>query len=1262
MTKEQIKELLESGYNRENWISLIRHVFNNGQFNAKPIEVPIAKNNIAENTFELGSFETSDKRIIGIYEIKIKKNLNLERNRVALRQLLKSVYKQVDGAFIVFDQGKKWRFSYVSEINTRDAEGKLIKSQTEPKRFTYLFGEGISSRTAIERFNKLSGKQVDLNGIKEAFSVDALTKEFYRELSDWYFWALQNVEFPNDEEKNKDIRNATNTIRLITRIMFVWFLKQKGLVPDELFDKEEIEKIIKDNDKKGSTYYKAILQNLFFATLNTEMGDSNRKFVDRQYGIQGYYRYKRFFKDSDRFLDLTKNIPFLNGGLFENLDKNIGTDEAKRIDCFSNRLENETRLAIPDYLFFGDDTVDLSIVYDDKKRKNVEVHGLINILKKYNFTIEENTPLDVEVALDPELLGKVFENLLASYNPETQSTARKQTGSYYTPREVVEYMVDESLKAYLLQKLSEQPIAFLEVGKLQTGMFGNETKKGQLKIEQSIQKGNEGKERYEVLLKGLMSYADDEHGFNEKEVGVLISAIDNCKILDPACGSGAFPMGILHKMVHILHKLDPKNKLWKEKQISRVQVAREATSQIQELSVRENLLSELEKTQDDIEKAFANNELDYGRKLYLIENCIYGVDLQAIAVQIAKLRFFISLVVDQTIHENEINLGIRPLPNLETKFVAANTLLSLERESTTLFTNQDIDKKKAELKRVRLDHFEAKTPGRKNSLRKRDEALRKEIAELLVNEHELQPNAAKLLANWNPYDQNASSDFFDTEWMFGFKNGYDIIIGNPPYVGQKGHKEMFQILKDSPLGKKFHQRRMDLFYFFFHFGIENLNHKGVLTFITTNYYLTATYSDKLRKHIHDETSVHSLINFNELKIFESAQGQHNIITTLSKGIDDGLIAKTSITNKQGFADDKLIAEIFNGRNSETEYYHQSQESLFESDTFYIRIGGKGEESKDKGDVFKVLNKIQTEQNTLSKFCNIEQGIVSGADKVSDSIISEFPNLKLNKGDGIFILTKEEIGNLHLSKEEQKLIKPVYKNSDLKKWSFTPKKELYLIYLKDEGKSIELGKNIKNHFEKFKEILVAKKKNCFKNAWLKKIVEPWLHRGNYFVLFYPRNQASFEKEKIVNSRRSPSNNFALEDKGYYEQSDIVFTTLKDNSHGIIDLKYILGILNSKMVYTWLYYKGKRKGEQLELFQKPLSEIPIKLASKPVQDKIATAVKKLIQSKSSNSSIDISEIENEINIMTYHLYNLTFEEAKIIDPELKGEDFKKYQFNK
>lgn len=300
---------------------------------------------------------------------------------------------------------------------------------------------------------------------KEVFDIQLLNKNFYREIANWYFWANDVVEFPDDIDKEKNIRNPKNLIRLLTRLIFVWFLKEKHLVPNSLFEKSIADKVLNNKDKKGSTYYKAILQNLFFATLNTSMkrdDSKSRIFVDDAekrgyindgYLQPGYFRYKRFIKDIDLFIKEFEDIPFLNGGLFECLDTRIG-DKEIRVDCFSDNKKNESRLAVPDELFFSEEAdYDLNKVYDTKNKK-YKVRGLINILNNYKFTVTENTPIEEEIALDPELLGRIFENLLASYNPETQTTARKATGSYYTPREIVNYMVDESLVAYLNSTMS----------------------------------------------------------------------------------------------------------------------------------------------------------------------------------------------------------------------------------------------------------------------------------------------------------------------------------------------------------------------------------------------------------------------------------------------------------------------------------------------------------------------------------------------------------------------------------------------------------------------------------------------------------------------------------------------------------------------------------------------------------------------------------------------------------------------------------------
>ena len=247
-------------------------------------------------------------------------------------------------------------------------------------------------------------------------------------------------------------------------------------------------------------------------------------------------------------------------------------------------------------------------------------------------------------------------------------------------------------------------------------------------------------------------------------------------------------MGILHKLVFILGKLDPRNEKWKERQVARVRDAMTAAEKIEDATVRERAVHELEQQITGINEAFEHNELDFGRKLYLIENCIYGVDIQPIAVQIAKMRFFISLIVDQKIDDSQPNRGVRPLPNLETKFVAANTLIGIDRPGQQMLRNREIDSKEAALRLVRERHFLARTPATKNKCREQDAKLRTEIAELLRGDG-WEDATSKRLASWNPYDQNTSSDFFDSEWVFGIPKGFDIVIGNPPYRGGREWKE-----------------------------------------------------------------------------------------------------------------------------------------------------------------------------------------------------------------------------------------------------------------------------------------------------------------------------------------------------------------------------------------------------------------------------------------------------------------------------------------
>ena len=1220
----------------------------------------------SKSLFDSNQVDVSDVRIESylFFAIKLKKR---EYKRSELAEITREINRTFPmPVMILFQHGNTLTFSIIDRrLHKRDESKDVLSKVTLIKDIrlenphhahVLILADLALENLDVRNFVELHKEWQRVLDTKE------LNKKFFQELANWYFWAVENVTFPDDEkfnddeEKDIEIRNATSVIRLITRLMFVWFLKEKGLVSEKLFDEKYLKTILKFQDE--SAFYKAILQNLFFATLNSTMG--TREFrkdgfqgKSQHYGIHNVFRYrKEFIKPEETIKELFEPIPFLNGGLFECLDKK----ELKiEIDGFSDRPQNV--LQVPDKLFFGNEReVDLSKAYGDTKKAKSKVRGLINILDSYKFTIAENTPIEEEIALDPELLGKVFENLLASYNPETKTTARKQTGSFYTPREIVNYMVDESLIAYLKAKLQTETEGFggyVAFGENQATMFGNEMRIQQ-KFEMPISNNrwHSKDAELETALRDLFNYTDDKHQFNELETEILIKAIDNCKILDPACGSGAFPMGILHRLVHLLKKLDKDNAKWKQWQKQKAIEETKKAFDIGDSKEREDRLLE-------INDVFENNASDYGRKLFLIENCIYGVDIQPIAIQIAKLRFFISLIVDEKTSLEQNNLGIRPLPNLETKFVAANTLIGIKKDGLIPAGITDLEK---ELKEVRAKHFSARTRRTKEKYRQEDKRIRGEIAKLLKT-GKINDTTADLIADWNPYDQNAKADWFDAEYMFGIEKGFDIVIGNPPYIGQKGNKELFQPIKASPLGIKYHQRRMDLFYFFFHFGLDSLKKKGIIAFVTTNYYLTATYADKLRKHFYEDASIINLINFNELIVFESAQGQHNLITILSKGKQSNVFAKTAVTRRSGIADTFTINSFLNRTDEKSDYYYQEQDNIFEKDTLYLRIEPiqLKDNSETNSDIYSILNKIRKQSQLLSDFCFVEQGIVSGADKVSESLIEKYPSIKMSKGEGIYILTGEEVRTLFPSNKDRIFLKQTYKNSDLEKWIVSPKTSLYVLYIKSNSRYFEVGESVKSHLDRFKLILINR--NVREGSITEKDYQEFtkgkkeisyimnatsMKNGNFYCLSYPRRGSkTFEVPKIVNSRRAKSNNFAFENDGFYEQSDIVISTLKPEYEDNLDLKFILGILNSKLIYKWLYYKGKRKGELLELFQKPLTEIPIKLGSLKQQTDIAEIVEEIIKIKKQNTNTDISKLECKIDKLVYQLYGLTDEEIRIVE---------------
>ena len=331
----------------------------------------------------------------------------------------------------------------------------------------------------------------------------------------------------------------------------------------------------------------------------------------------------------------------------------------------------------------------------------------------------------------------------------------------------------------------------------------------------------------------------------------------------------------------MLSKLDPRNAQWRQRQIDRVQGAITASEKIDDSTFRESAISELEREIDGINEAFERNELDYGRKLYLIENCIYGVDIQPIATQIAKLRFFISLIVEQKIDDTRENRGVRPLPNLETKFVAANTLLDVEKPAQMTLRNPEIDSKEKALEEVRRRHFTARTPRTKDRYRNRDAELRAEISTLLQQDGFPSETTEKISA-WDPYDQNRSADFFDPEWMFGITDGFDVVIGNPPYVRQEKIKDLKPTLK-----KRYtcYTGAADLYVYFYERGLQLLSPKGVHTFICSNSWLDVNYGAPLQKYLLDNTAGAVICHSEAEREFESAD-INTIVSVLHNGTPD----------------------------------------------------------------------------------------------------------------------------------------------------------------------------------------------------------------------------------------------------------------------------------------------------------------------------------------------------------------------------------------
>lgn len=1152
------------------------------------------------------------------------------------RRILKD-WQSDAGIFVFYDLAGSFRFSLVYA----NYQGKK-RDWSNFRRFTYFVSPQLTNKTFLQRIGE--SNFTSLENIKDAFSVEKVTKDFYKEISYWYFWACQKCRFPEGSETEENGRQIS-VIRLITRLIFVWFMRERGLISKALFDISAINQILIDTSDLSSSYYKAILQNLFFATLNTRINE--RQFRSNVRGNKGFnpdfnnqykYRYQDLFSDPGKIQEYFGDIPFLNGGLFECLDEK---ENGIYVDGFTETKKNQP--VVPNELFFSNEKQANFNSELGTTNKAYKVKGFFEILSTYNFTIDENTVDDLDVALDPELLGRVFENLLASFNPETSSTARKATGSYYTPREIVDYMVDESLKAYFKSHLPEM-------------------------------------KDLDEKLSSLFSTSQEKNPFDDRISRRIVELVENVRIVDPAVGSGAFPMGALNKLVFILSKVDNGNMLWKKAQL-------DAADLIPDTQLRSRVKA-------SIENYFQEKNPDYGRKLFLIQKCIYGVDIQQIAVEIAKLRFFISLLVEEKMDKEKENWGIEPLPNLDFKIMQGNSLISdflgisfefntekpgnltldlfenptdqmiknLENKKNIYQSESDRDRKlklRSEIEEILIDIF-------KNLVKKQRAGYFKELINIEKKYDQIPNNKSReqgIAAEKQKLNEKSSFDLEEAEtqlrlfngkkklrpffpWklyfaeVFNEKNGFDIILTNPPYIGEKGHKEIFREVKKANL-RQYYIRKMDYFYFFFHLALDLGNIHAIIAFITTNYYTTATNGVTLRKDLRNRTIITNLIDFNELKIFESALGQHNMITLARKGNNSNALSQTCVTGQRGLCTSGILLSILKGNDEETRYFDLTQDALFDGSDCVIRI--EGTTIANNNPIQTALEKIKIKGIPLGTICNINQGILTGVDKITRKHIvenligSEFLNC------GVFIVNQNELSHLNLSHHEKLIVKPFFKNSDIKKYASKVHPEKYVIYT-TRDLDLNLYPKIKKHLERFEKVIRARSEDRGE-------MQAALKMGKWWVIFAARNTSIFLSEKIICAQRTYNNNFAYNDVQWLASADVYFIT-KKNSNFL--LKYILALLNSKLMYLWFYHKGKRKGEMLELLYTPLTEVPIARMELEHQMPFVELVDKILEHVYSNDynvdqtkQLKVRQYQEEIDQMVYNLYNLTESEIRCVE---------------
>ncbi|GAB6283420.1 MAG: hypothetical protein STSR0008_21870 [Ignavibacterium sp.] len=1148
--KNLVLKTFEKPFDETQFIRFIKDLLNNlDESKRKDYRGNIIPDSFDESIRQykrIGQYTDPKNNVIDVLVVELKRDTSIERARTLQRNFVaRHLKKRNHEAALVAYFTKDfldWRFSFVkleyNLLKKDDGKVKIAEVLSPAKRYSFLVGANERSHTAQSQFQKILTEipNPSLDELEQAFNIERVTREFFEKYRTLFITTKQALDKVIDDDskiknefKAKDVNSVDFSKKLLGQIVFLYFLQKKGWfgVPKDAQwgqgSKQFLREIFEQKHKTYNNFFDEILEPLFYDALRN----------DRSHDYH-YYPY------------LKCKIPFLNGGLF---------------DPIGNYDWVHTDINLPNELFSNNHETKEGDIGD----------GILDIFDRYNFTVIEDEPLEKEIAIDPELLGKTYEKfnairpdnfneyikVLKSGKKGEENKFNKQYGVYYTPREIVHYMCRESLINYLVSEFSNKPASYEKLGDSQIDAFGNITRKGQLALEKVSPLGGdlEGaipKEDIETLINYGEFLGENEavveskgketetyyHKLPEsirKNAKLIDEKLVDILICDPAVGSGAFPVGMMHEIVGA-----------------------------------RNLLSIFIKE---------SGRSIYNFKRECIEKSLYGVDIDSGAVEIAKLRLWLSLVVDEDNFKE-----IKPLPNLDYKIVCGNSLIGVEKN---IFNNEYFE----QLEKIKPLHFNETNPTKK-------EEYKNQIDELIL----------KLSNGHKDFD----FEVYFSE-VFHQKKGFDVVIGNPPYIKEYTYRNAFNGIRESP----YYMGKMDIWYMFACIGIDFLRNKGNLCFIAQNNWVTSYGAKKMREKILKDSQIVQLIDFGDYKIFENADIQTMIM----------IFKKINVDNEYHFDLRRLI-----GKNTT---FNDVLDLLIKNKTDILeylspKISYKNLKNKPLtfNDILaeNVLNKIKAKQNfKLSENDEVAQGVVAPQEFLNNQN-RLFLGDGYTEGEGIFVLNDQELKQMNLNKSELSLIKPFYTTEQLTRFFGLNKNNSWLIYTDSSFKYPETIKpypNIKKHLDRFFPIITSDNK-------------PYgLHRSRY--------ENFFKGEKILSLRKCLIPTFTYTNFDCYVSQ--TFFIIKSKR---INLKYLIGIFNSRLIAFWLKHKGKMQGSNYQVDKEPLLDIPIYKSEKP--EPLIRLVDQILNAKQQNPKANTKELEDQIDIMVYKLYNLSYEEVKIIDPEI------------